>query len=246
MGDALKQAPWINVKNGTIKNTEGKVNMADFTWSYSSLKQYENCPKQYYEVKVLQNFITEPTPQMVYGTEVHEALELYVKEGKELAKNYQRFKKMVDSLLAISGEKHTEFKMALTKKLEPCDFEDQKRWVRGVADLVIIDGDQAYVIDYKTGSNKYPDPKQLRLMSLMVFVHFPEVNSIKAGLLFVLKNSFIQESYTRDDIYKSWKSFDQSLTRLTNSYDTNEWIPNPTPLCGWCPVDTCEHHKPRR
>ena len=80
----------------------------------------------------------------------------------------------------------------------------------------------------------------------MVFVHFPKVNSIKAGLLFVLKNSFIQESYTRDDIYKSWKSFDQSLTRLTNSYDTNEWIPNPTPLCGWCPVDTCEHHKPRR
>ena len=59
MGDALKQAPWINVKNGIIKNTEGKDNMADFTWSYSSLKQYENCPKQYYEVKVLQNFITE-------------------------------------------------------------------------------------------------------------------------------------------------------------------------------------------
>ena len=29
--------------------------MSDFTWSYSSLKQYQNCPKQYYEIKVAEN-----------------------------------------------------------------------------------------------------------------------------------------------------------------------------------------------
>lgn len=220
--------------------------MADYTWSFSSLKEYINCPKKYQEVRILKNYSFVDTPQTIYGKEVHTALELYVRDGQPLAKNYMRFKKMVDALVAIPGTKYPEYKMALTKKMEQCDFDDENRWVRGIADLVIVDGDQAYIIDYKTGSNKYPDPKQLRLMALMAFVCFPKVNNIKAGLLFCMKNSFVQESYTREDIHKSWKSFQTPLDRLTNSYTFNTWTPNPTPLCGWCPVETCSHHRPRR
>ena len=220
--------------------------MADFTWSFSSLKEYINCPKKYQEVRILKNYSFIDTPQTIYGKEVHEALELYVRDGKPLAKNYLRFKKMVDTLIAIPGVKYPEYKMALTKKMEQCDFDDDNRWVRGIADLVIVDGDQAYIIDYKTGSNKYPDTKQLKLMAVMAFVCFPKVNKIKAGLLFCMKNSFVQESYTREDIHKSWKSFQTPLDRLTNSYTFNTWTPNPTPLCGWCPVETCSHHRPRR
>ena len=220
--------------------------MADFTWSFSSLKEYINCPKKYQEVRILKNYSFIDTPQTIYGKEVHEALELYVRDNKPLAKNYLRFKKMVDTLVAIPGEKYPEYKMALTKKMEQCDFEDENRWVRGIADLVIVDGDKAFIIDYKTGSNRYPDTKQLKLMGLMAFVCFPEVNKIKAGLLFCMKNSFVQESYTRDGIHRAWKSFEQPLDRLTMSYDKDEWTPNPTPLCGWFPVETCEHHKPRR
>ena len=220
--------------------------MADFTWSFSSLKEYINCPKKYQEVRILKNYSFVDTPQTIYGKEVHEALELYVRDNKPLAKNYLRFKKMVDTLVAIPGEKYPEYKMALTKKMEQCDFDDENRWVRGIADLIIVDKDKAFIIDYKTGSNKYPDTKQLKLMALMAFVCFPKVNKIKAGLLFCMKNSFVQQSYTRDNIYKAWKSFEQPLDRLTMSYKKDEWIPNPTPLCGWCPVETCEHHKPRR
>jgi CRISPR/Cas system-associated exonuclease Cas4 (RecB family) len=220
--------------------------VADFTWSFSSLKEYINCPKKYQEVRILKNYSFVDTPQTIYGKEVHEALELYVRDNKPLAKNYLRFKKMVDTLVAIPGEKYPEYKMALTKKMEQCDFEDENRWVRGIADLVIVDQDKAFIIDYKTGSNKYPDTKQLKLMALMAFVCFPKVNKIKAGLLFCMKNSFVQESYTREGIHKAWKSFEQPLDRLTMSYEKDEWIPNPTPLCGWCPVETCEHHKPRK
>ena len=220
--------------------------MVDFTWSFSSIKEYINCPKKYQEVRILKNYTFTDTPATIYGKAVHEALELYVKDGKPLAKNYQRFQKMVDTLIAIPGEKYPELKMALTKQMKACDFEDENRWVRGIADLVIVDGDQAYVIDYKTGSNRYPDTKQLKLMATMLFVLFPKVNSIKAGLLFCMKNSFVQESYTREGIHKAWKAFQTPLDRLNLSYENDEWVPNPTPLCGWCPVETCEHHKPRR
>jgi hypothetical protein len=136
--------------------------------------------------------------------------------------------------------------MALTHSKEPCDFNDENRWVRGIADLVIIDGINAFVVDYKTGSNKYPDPKQLRLMALMIFTHFPEVQKVKGGLMFIMKNSFLTEEYHRNDMDKSWKMFEQPLKRLETSYDYDQWTANPTPLCGWCPVKSCEFWKPRR
>jgi hypothetical protein len=32
---------------------------------------------------------------------------------------------------------------------------------------------------------------------------------------------------------------------LHNSFSTDTWQANPTPLCGWCPVNTCEFHRGR-
>jgi CRISPR/Cas system-associated exonuclease Cas4 (RecB family) len=220
--------------------------MAKFTWSFSALSDYENCPKKYYETRIAKNFVFQDTPQTIYGKEVHTALENYVRDGVALAKNYLRFKNMVDALINIPGEKYCEYEMALTEDKQPCDFKDDNRWVRGIVDLLIVDGDYAFIIDYKTGSNKYPKPKQLRLMALMTFAHFPQVKKIKAGLLFVMHNSFIQETYKREDIDKSWTKFKVPLERLNMSYENNVWTPNPTPLCGWCPVNTCEFHRPRR
>ena len=217
--------------------------MAEFTWSYSSLKEYINCAKKYQETKVLKNYVFQDTPQTIYGKEVHKALEDYVQSNTALAKNYERYKAIVDDLIAIPGDKYCEHEMALTKEKTPCEFEDPNRWVRGIADLVIVDGDTAFVVDYKTGSNKYPDPKQLRLMSLMLFAHFPQVNHVKAGLLFLAHNQFIPEEYKREDIEKSWGHFLGPLTRLDYSYTSNIWTPNPTPLCGYCPVKSCEFNK---
>lgn len=217
--------------------------MANFTWSYSSLKEYQNCPKKYYEIRVAQNYTVTPNEKMIYGTEVHKALEDYVRSNTELAKNYQRFKPMVDELLAIQGTKYPEFEMALDINKQQCAFDSPDRWVRGIVDLLIVDGEYAFIVDYKTGSNKYPDPKQLRLMALMTFIHFPEVQKIKAGLLFVMHNSFMPEEYLRRDMDKSWEHFNTPLKRLDYSYESNTWIPNPTPLCKFCPVSSCDFHK---
>ena len=214
-------------------------------WSYSSLKEFLNCPKQYYHLKVAKDYQKQTTPQMFYGNEVHKALEDYVREGKPLAKNYEFIKPVLDELLAIPGEKHPELKMALTVEKEPCDFDAENRWVRGIVDLLIVDGETAYIIDYKTGSNRYPDPKQLKLMALMTYAHFPEVKRIKAGLLFVLKNTFVPEEYQRDESENLWKGFITDTNRLELAYENSMWPPQPTGLCGWCPVSSCKFHRER-
>ena len=53
--------------------------MANFTWSYSSLKQYQNCPKQYQEIRVLKNYIEKENESMMYGKEIQQAVKDYRK-----------------------------------------------------------------------------------------------------------------------------------------------------------------------
>jgi CRISPR/Cas system-associated exonuclease Cas4 (RecB family) len=216
-----------------------------FTWSYSSLKEYITCPKQYQEVKVLKNYQKEMTEQILYGNQVHKALENYIKDGEPLAQNYQRFAPLMDTLKEIPGEFHPELRMALNFDRKACKWSDPECWVRGIVDFLVIDGEHAFIVDYKTGSNKYPDVKQLRLMALMVMEHFPEVNKVKAGLMFVMHNSFITEEYTREESEKLWNSFIPDLERLKLSYEKDIWHATPNNLCGWCPVKSCEHHKER-
>jgi hypothetical protein len=214
-------------------------------WSFSSLKDFINCPKKYYHVKVAQDVINRPNEKMLYGTAVHKALEDYVRDGTPLAKNYQMFKPHADALLDIPGIRYCEHEMALDRDKNPCEFHAEDRWVRGVVDLLIIDGDIAFIVDYKTGSNKYPDAKQLKLMALMTFIHFPQVKLVKAGLLFVMHNTFIDERYKREDMDKLWGIFTSDLERLKVAYDSNIWPAQPSGLCGWCPVDSCKFYRER-
>jgi len=214
-------------------------------WSFSSLKDFTNCPRQYHEVKILQKFKKTASKQMLYGSAVHKALEDYTKDKTPLPKNYERFKEVVDAFLNIPGEKYAEHHMALTPDLKPCSFGDEGRWVRGIADLLVVDGETAYVVDYKTGSNRYPDPEQLKLMALMVFENFPSVQSVKGGLMFVMHGTFYTQEYDRKDKDVLWSTFKDKVAQLNGAMEKDEWPARPTPLCGWCPVSTCEFHKER-
>lgn len=212
-------------------------------WSYSSLKQLITCPKQYQEVKLLKNYIPQENMHSLYGKEVHEALENYVKDDADLPLNYLKFKSMVDVLKGLAGEKYTELKMGLKKDKTYCEFDDEEYWVHGIADLVIVDGDTAFIVDYKTGNPRYADHKQLKLMALMVFAKFEQVNLCKSGLLFLGKNSFMPEDYWRKDIDKLWAAFHGDLKKMELHFETGNWPANPNGLCKrYCPVTTCKYN----
>ena len=212
-------------------------------WSFSSLKQYLNCPRQYQEVKLLKKFETKITSQITYGKNVHKVLEEYVRDGKPIPDEFRRMKRFVDVLLNIKGDRYVEHEMALRIDYTPCPFNAPDYWVRGITDLLIVDGDTAFVVDYKTGSNKYPDPKQLKLMALLIFNHFPDVKYVKGNLLFLVYGTFMSEDYDRKNMDKYWYEFKRDLARLELAVETNVFPPNPTPLCGWCPVTTCQFNR---
>lgn len=214
-------------------------------YSYSAIKDFKNCARKYYETRILKKWPTQKTEQIIYGEEVHEALELYIREGKPLGP-HSRFQPMVDKLSALEGTKYPEFEMALDSELNPCAFLGDDVFIRGIADLVVINGKTASIFDYKTGSAKYPDKDQLELMALMVFRHFPEVESVKAALLFILHDKIVTAEYRKSDAKHKWIGWAAKIEQIDTAKDTNTWNENPTGLCGWCPVLDCPHYRERK
>jgi hypothetical protein len=218
--------------------------MAKVVWSHSALKDYESCAKKYYEVRVLKNYKFTETQATLYGTELHLAAEEYIRDDKPLPEQFEFIKDALDKLASFPGRKLCEHEMALTPDLRPCHWKSPEVWVRGIADLLIVDDDNltARVVDYKTGNNKYPDREQLKLMALMVFAHFPHIRKVNAALLFVVKNDLVKITVTIDQAEKEWWNYRQRVARIEQAHETGVWNPSASPLCPWCPVKTCSHH----
>ena len=134
--------------------------MTNYTWSYSSMSTFQQCPRKYYRLRVVKDIKEPEAEHLIYGNEVHKAAEEYVRDGTPIPAKFDFIKPQIDILLQIDGERLCEYKMGLTKELAACDFFAESVWWRGIADLLIINADTAYLIDYKTGkSAQYADTK---------------------------------------------------------------------------------------
>ena len=214
-----------------------------YTWSYSGISLFKQCPQKYYRMKIVKDIVEPQHDHLTYGLEVHKVAEDYIRDGTPIPAKYGFIQEQLDKLVAINGDKHCELKMGLTREFEPCDFDAKDVWWRGIADLIIIDGDKAFLVDYKTGkSAKYADTGQLELLALAIFKHFPEVKKVKAGLLFVVSKEFIKAEYSNED-GKRWVRWLQDTHRLETAMLTKVWNANPNFTCrNHCPVLDCLHN----
>ena len=53
-------------------------------WSFSKIKAFQQCPKQFYHEKVLKQYPFKESEATLYGTAFHEAAEEYIRDGGEL------------------------------------------------------------------------------------------------------------------------------------------------------------------
>jgi len=212
-----------------------------FTWSYSSIELFDQCPHKYYRLRVSKDIKEPPSEHQNYGKLVHKVLENFLKKDTPIPEKFSFLEDAATQLKAYKGTKHCEYRMGLTQDLQPCEFFARDVWWRGVVDLLVLDGETAKVIDYKTGkSAKYADTKQLELLSLAVFKHFPEVKHVKAGLLFLVAKDFIKEKYDPSEADSRWKKWLDRTAQLEKTYEADVWNPSPNFTCRkYCPVKDC-------
>jgi hypothetical protein len=220
--------------------------MPDYTWSYSSLSLFQQCPKKYYHLRVVKDHKEPETEALTYGKKLHEAAEFYIGKGTPLPPQFAFIKGSLDLLktLGEGGEFLCEYRMGLTRDLEPCDFFSKDVWWRGVADLVIIKDKKAYMVDYKTGkSSRYADTKQLEILSLALFKHRPEIELVKGGLLFLVANDLVKVDYEGSQQSEPWVKWLNETKQLEAAYENDVWNPKPNFSCKqYCAVVNCIHN----
>ena len=80
-------------------------------------------------------------------------------------------------------------------------------------------------------------------MALALFKHFPFVEKVRAGLLFVVCEDFIKDTYTNDQEDILWAKWVSNIESMEAAYRTEVWNPKPSGLCKrHCPVVECPHN----
>lgn len=213
-------------------------------WSFSKIKSFSTCPKQFYHTTVLREFPFVETEAIRYGNEFHKAAELFIRDGTPVPDKFAFAKPALEHLKSLPGDKHCEQKLGLTVDLRPCGFFDKDVWFRGVVDLAVIDDEDALIVDYKTGkSARYAEKGQLELMALSVFKHFPKVKRVRAGLLFVIANEIVKAKYDDGSVRDLWEKWLSEYVTMETAFKTGVWNPKPSGLCRkHCPVTQCPHN----
>lgn len=214
-----------------------------FTWSFSKLKNFETCARKFHEQDVLKNFQEGESEQLIWGNQVHEAL-AKVLDGKlvKLPPEMVSYQKYVDMVNQLPGKLLVEQKYAITKDFGPTSYFAPNVWYRGIGDVVKIEGSRGTILDWKTGAIKV-DSVQLMLMAQCIFSHYPEVQKVHTGFIWLKDDATTIEEYDRDSMVSAWAGLMDRVEALEGAFVTNTFPPKPSGLCRkWCAVSSCEFH----
>jgi hypothetical protein len=215
-------------------------------WSFSSLDDFVNCPKAFFEKRIAKSVQEDKSEQMIWGEQVHKHFEDRLGTNVPLPPTLQEHEAYLKKIEDAPGVIFVEQQIAFDAKAKPCHFFDKEVWWRGIVDLKQVDGQKALLVDYKTGKphNKF---KQLDLFTLHTFALHPAVEVVRAEFYWTKTCTTTGRSYSRSDIAGLWKQFVPDLKQYVEAFRTGIWQPRPSGLCnGWCPVKDCEHWRPKR
>lgn len=201
-------------------------------WSFTSLTSFETCPKKYYHTRVAKD-VTEPQGEAaLWGDWVHKQFQASLETGVALPDKIKKWQGLVDKAAAKPGEQFVEYKMAVSPSFQPADWWTS--WSRGIVDFAVVNGDTALLLDWKTGNRK-PGSDQLFLFAGYAFAHFPEVQKVTTGFVWLKDNKLDKDTFTREHIPVIWADFTVRARRLELAYEEEKWPAKPSGLCKeWC------------
>lgn len=206
--------------------------------SFSRLATFEQCQQKFDYMYVSKSVQDKPTVHTEYGTRVHEKLELYGRgtlPAEEFAADPEagKYKGLLDRVLSAPGEKLFEQQMSIRRDKTPCGWFDKDVWIRGIADVLVLNGDDAIILDWKTGKPK-ENPTQLQLFAALVFEHYPAVQRVKSAFLWLKTGTLDDMTYKRAHLKHIWSALEPRFDKVQEVVDLGVYKAKPGPLCNWC------------
>ncbi len=209
-------------------------------FSFSVLDMFESCAKKYYHLKILKDVKDSDSQASRDGKFIHDALYKRVCDNKPLPVPLRYMDAMAQRFVDTPGEKYGEMRLALNDTFEPRDFFAKDVWVRAVVDLLIVRDGHAIIVDWKTGKRK-DRFDQLKLSAAILSRFMPEIESFKIVFVWLKNNEISSEDMLKQDMRQVWLDVMPRAEKINEAKATTTFPANPTPLCGWCPVEACPH-----
>jgi putative RecB family exonuclease len=220
--------------------------MIKLSHSYSALKEYENCPQRYYRTRILKDVKDAGGEASKHGERVHKHLEDRLRDNTPLPDELAVKEPLcaaVEKLASGGGQLLVEKELTLNESLQPTGWWDPDAWLRSKLDVLIVKGEKAIVIDWKTGKRR-PDFFQMQMFAAQVFKHYKNVQIVSTSLVWLPAAAMDKESYNRIDMASIWGSIETKISRIEQSVEHDNWPARPSGLCPWCPAKpTCKWAK---
>lgn len=209
-------------------------------WSFSSIDNFQTCPRQYYYKYVLKQYHEEPSKEQLWGTRVHKSFEDYVRDGTPLLPELNEHKEYLDKLRGRDGEVNAEQKVALNIRCQPTGYYSPDVWWRGIIDYQNKDGDVHRIVDYKTGKMK---PKLLQLHLAMLYSFAQGAEMVEAEFYWTQHKVSTKITFPRFHSASILRGIKPLVSAYAEAWIKDIWQPRPSGLCrGWCAVTDCEFH----
>lgn len=210
-------------------------------WSFSAISVWKTCRKKFYHLRVAKDVKDGDSEAAAEGKIVHDCLYQYVCKGKDLPIALRQHQGVADAYRKRGescDDMQGELKLCLDDQLKPVDWFSPKAWVRAIVDLLLVKKHIAILVDWKTGKRK-PEFDQLELSAALLSRYMPEIEEFHLVFEWLRDGERDVKKITKGELKQVWKKFFPIIGEIEEAEATTDFPPNPSGLCGWCPVVNC-------
>lgn len=197
-------------------------------YSYSRLKTYLTCPRQFEAKYVTRSLPYTASPAMERGKRVHETLEQALLEQQEPSDVWTP--QELFSLLVKAGAR-PEVEHAMAIDGTPCGWEDARCLLRGKIDVEM----PHLMLDWKTGQIR-PDPLQADVYAALKRAE--EGHDYAVDFYFV----YVDQKHVHKETPDA-HALDRVLSIIDTIESDTRFNPHPCFACKWCQVEGCEYRR---
>lgn len=211
-------------------------------WSFSTWNNYDICPAKVGFEKIQGIKMDDSSPAMERGSEIHEAVELYLKGAGDLPSECHTLEEEFAELKALKPD--PEARLCIDANWVPVDWFAPNAWLRCVFDWTYWKSKTHLVIgDLKTGKIRASHEGQLNLYALAALRSFPKARTVTAELWYCDQDEIHSDVFKRSAIERLEEEWRPRWEAMLSDSDFD---PAPGSLCKWCVYrrsndGPCEH-----
>lgn len=220
-----------------------------FSWSYTKLTDFENCPMSFAEKNYYKRIKFTQTEQMLDGIRAHTALEVYAKEGRTSDElRVKHALPLVDAIRDKGGIILVEEQIAVDRQFKITEWFGKQAWGRGVIDLASIREERALILDWKTGKKKH-DELQLKIFCLFLAFKYPQIQEFDAKFGWLREQNLkdmitgFDKPLRRVDLKEPLNNLIGRIKRMEDAWQSEIFQARTSGLCkNYCDVMGCGHN----